>query len=71
MSLEGDCREVEATPNLELLVTFGMSLEEVCHEFYTEFHIKLNLICFDQKFLDKSSILIRYLKFTVWSVVGP
>jgi hypothetical protein len=24
MSLEGDCHEVEVTPNLELLVTFGM-----------------------------------------------
>ncbi len=23
MSLEGDCHEVEVTPNLELLVTFG------------------------------------------------
>jgi hypothetical protein len=31
MSLEGDFHEVEVTPNLELLVTFGMSLEEVCH----------------------------------------
>jgi hypothetical protein len=30
MSLEGDCLEVEATPNLELLVTFGISLEGVC-----------------------------------------
>jgi hypothetical protein len=34
MSLEGDCLEVEVTPNLELLVTFGMSLEGVCHEVY-------------------------------------
>jgi hypothetical protein len=33
MNLEGDCREVEVTPNLELLFTFGMSLEGVCHEF--------------------------------------
>jgi hypothetical protein len=32
MSLEGDCRELEVTPNLELLVTFGMSLEGVFHE---------------------------------------
>jgi hypothetical protein len=30
MSLEG--HEVEATANLELLVTFGMSLEGVCHK---------------------------------------
>jgi hypothetical protein len=29
MSLKGDCHEVEVTPNLELLVTFGMSLEGV------------------------------------------
>jgi hypothetical protein len=31
MSLEGDCHEVEVTPNLELLVFFAMSLEGVCH----------------------------------------
>jgi hypothetical protein len=41
MSLEGDCHKVEATPNLELLVTFGMSLEGVCQELYTYFHNKL------------------------------
>jgi hypothetical protein len=35
MSLEGDCREVEVPPNLELLVTFGMSVEGVCHKLYT------------------------------------
>jgi hypothetical protein len=35
MNLERDCREVEVTPNLELLVTFGMSLEGVCYELYT------------------------------------
>ena len=28
MSLEGDCHDLEVTPNLELLVTFGRSLEE-------------------------------------------
>jgi hypothetical protein len=28
MSLVGDCHEVEVTPNLELLVTFDMSLGE-------------------------------------------
>jgi hypothetical protein len=35
MSLEGDCHEVEVTPNLELFVTFGLRLEGVCREFYT------------------------------------
>jgi hypothetical protein len=35
MSLEGDCYEVEVTSNLELLVTFGMSLDRVCNELYT------------------------------------
>jgi hypothetical protein len=35
MSLEGDGHEVELTPNLELLVTFCMRLELVCHELYT------------------------------------
>ncbi len=35
MSLEGDCHKVEVTPNLELLVTFGMGLEGVSHELYT------------------------------------
>jgi hypothetical protein len=34
MSLNGDCHEVEVTPNLELLVTFGMRLEGVCCELY-------------------------------------
>jgi hypothetical protein len=29
MSLEGDSHEVEVTPNLESLITFGMSLEGV------------------------------------------
>jgi hypothetical protein len=28
MSLEGDCHELEVTPNLELLVTFGVSWRE-------------------------------------------
>jgi hypothetical protein len=32
MSLQGDSREGQITPTLELLVTFGMSLEGVCHE---------------------------------------
>jgi hypothetical protein len=32
ISLEGDWHEVEVTPNLELLVDFGMSLERVYHE---------------------------------------
>jgi hypothetical protein len=32
MNLERDCHEVEVTPNLELLVLFGMSLEGVCRE---------------------------------------
>ncbi len=41
MSLEKDCHEVEVTPNLKLLVTFGMSLEGVCDELYTQFHNKL------------------------------
>ncbi len=35
MSLEGDCNEVEVTPNLELLFSFGKSLPGVCHELYT------------------------------------
>jgi hypothetical protein len=35
MSLDGDCHEFEVTPNLELLVTFGMSLVGVYCEFYT------------------------------------
>ncbi len=35
MSLKGDYHEVEITPNWELLVTFGMSLEAVCYKLYT------------------------------------
>jgi hypothetical protein len=41
LSLEGECHEVEVTPNLELLVTFGLSLERVCHELYAKFYYKL------------------------------
>jgi hypothetical protein len=41
MSLDLDCHEVEVTPNLQLLVTLGMSLEGVCHELYSLFHYKL------------------------------
>jgi hypothetical protein len=50
-------------PNLELLVTFGMSLEGVSHELYTQFHYKLipNLEL-TKKFLEKSSLLIRFEK---------
>jgi hypothetical protein len=29
MSLEGDCHEIEVSPNLELLVTFDLSLKGV------------------------------------------
>jgi hypothetical protein len=35
MNLDGDCHEVEVTRNFELLVTFGMSFEGICHELYT------------------------------------
>jgi hypothetical protein len=62
MHLKGDCYEVGVTPNLELLVTFGMSLEGVCHKLYTQFHYKLipnyeRSNC-DQNFLEKSSFQI-------------
>jgi hypothetical protein len=39
MTLEEVCHEFAVTPNLELLVTFGMSLEGVCHEL-SKFHHK-------------------------------
>jgi hypothetical protein len=41
MSLEARCHELEVAPNLEFLITFGMSLEGVCHELYTYIHYKL------------------------------
>jgi hypothetical protein len=41
MSLEGDRRELDVTSNLELLVTFGMSLDGVCYVLYTKSHYKL------------------------------
>jgi hypothetical protein len=55
-SLEVDCHEVEVKPNLELLATFGMSLQRVCHNLCTQFHYKLTsnkeeASC-DQKFLE-------------------
>jgi hypothetical protein len=34
LKLEGNCHELKVTPNLELLVTCGISLEGVCHEDY-------------------------------------
>ena len=34
-SLEGDCPEMDVTPNLELLVTLVMNLTGVCNELYT------------------------------------
>jgi hypothetical protein len=34
MSLKGGCHEVKVTPNLEVLVTFDLSLVEVCHKLY-------------------------------------
>jgi hypothetical protein len=37
MSFEGDCHVAEVIPNLELLVTFGMSLKGV----HTLFHYNL------------------------------
>ncbi len=43
MSLEGDCHELEVTPNLELLVTFGMRLKKVCSELYTHYKLIANL----------------------------
>jgi hypothetical protein len=41
MSLERDCHEVKVTPDLELLVNFGIRLEGLCHELYRLFHYKL------------------------------
>jgi hypothetical protein len=41
MSLEGDCHVLEVTPNLELLVPFGASLERFCHELDSKFSLKL------------------------------
>ncbi len=41
MSLDGDCHEVEVTPNLELLATLGMSLEGVFHKLCTQSQYKL------------------------------
>jgi hypothetical protein len=35
MIYEGDCHKVEVSPDLELLVTFGLSLEGVRHELYS------------------------------------
>jgi hypothetical protein len=37
MSLKGDCHEVEVNPNLELLVTFSMSLEGIAMSFIQNF----------------------------------
>jgi hypothetical protein len=60
ISLEVECHEVKVIPNLELLVTFGMSLEGVCHELCL-YIISLKVhgkFGGDQKFLEESSLLI-------------
>jgi hypothetical protein len=59
MSLDGDCHEIEVTPNLKLLVTFEMSLKGVCHEL-PNFTTSLYLIWRQLKIHRKSSLLIRY-----------
>jgi hypothetical protein len=41
---DGDCHEVRVTPNLELLVTFGMSLEEFVMSFIHNFTTSSYLI---------------------------
>jgi hypothetical protein len=41
--MEGECHEVEVTPSLEFLVTFGTSLEGVCLKRESKFHHKLIL----------------------------
>ena len=44
MSLEVDCHDVEIISNLAMLVTFGMSLEGVYYEVYTNFTTSSYLI---------------------------
>jgi hypothetical protein len=51
MSWKEDWLEVEVNPNLELLVTFDMSPEGVCHELHIKFHYKLMPNLGDPKFL--------------------
>jgi hypothetical protein len=41
------------TPNLELLINFGMTLEGVCHELDTEFHYK-RISYFEQASCDQN-----------------
>jgi hypothetical protein len=43
MSLKGDCHELDVSPNLDLLVTFGMFVES----FIRNFTISSYLICCD------------------------
>jgi hypothetical protein len=64
MSLYGDCHEVEVTPNLELLVTFGVSFEGDCHDLYIILQQAHMQFGGDQIFLEKNSHLIRYEKVT-------
>jgi hypothetical protein len=44
MSLKEDCDEAEVTPNFELSVTFGTSLERVCNELCNNFTTSSYLI---------------------------
>jgi hypothetical protein len=62
MSLEGDCHQVEVTPNLELLITFGISWRECVMSFIHNFTTSLHLNWRWTKIPWKSSLLIRYEK---------
>ncbi len=53
MSLDGAYHELEVTLNLELLVTFGMSLEGVCLEFHYKLAVYMKGASCDQKCLKK------------------
>jgi hypothetical protein len=63
MSLERDCHDVEVIPSLELLCHFwyelGGSSSWALYLISLQGHIKFEG---DQKFLEKSSLLIRYEK---------
>jgi hypothetical protein len=64
MSLEGDCCEIEVTPNLKLLVTWYELEGSSSLAFYI---ISLQAQPYfggEQKFLEKSFLLIRYEKVT-------
>ncbi len=67
MSLEGDCHEIEITPNLQLLVTFDMSLEGVAQKVFDMYFLLLvtRAWSYQEKNLSSEKFSDKFRKFNI------